>query len=155
MTTKTKPNAEKLLEEEREMGVEIGRLEAELGELEAPSRPFTWEELQAGATEDLDRRERRKGILPRLISAAKVRQLEVRRERLEAEIGPLSERQERAHAKSEEATAKRLEAAKREGIAHGEHSDASMALRYVQQELRQTDRDLRALGVKGGGDDAA
>ncbi len=149
MTTKAKPGgAEKLLEEEREMGAEIERLEAELAELEAPARPFTWEEIQTGAIEDLDKRERRKAVLPRLIAAAKARQLEIRRERLEAEIGPLSERRERAEAKLEEAKAKRLEAAEREGAAHGEYSDAHMALRYAQQGLRQVERDLRALGGK-------
>lgn len=147
MTTKTKPGAEKLLEGEREMGAEIGRLEAELGELETPAHTFTWEEVQAGALEDLDRRERRKNILPHLIRATKVKQLEIRRERLEAEIGPRSERRDRTHAKLEEAKAKRLEAQEREGTAAGAYSDAHTELRAAEQELRQTERDLRGLGA--------
>ncbi len=149
MPTEAKPNAKKLLQEEREMGAEIGRLEAELAELEAPSRPFTWQEIEAGAIEDLDKRERRKNVLPRMISAAKVRQLELRRDRLEAEIGPLSERRDKAEKELEGVRAKRLEAEKREGIAAGEHSDAHTELRYSEQELRQTERDLRGLGVEG------
>ena len=149
MTTKAKQGAAKLLEEERGMGAEIERLEAELRELEAPAHAFTWEELQAGVLEDMDKRERRKNVIPRLIVAAKVRQLQIRRERLEAEIGPLPERQEEAYAKLEEARAKRAEAEKREGAAAGEHSDAGMSLRLAQQGLRQTERDLKALGVKG------
>ena len=149
MTTKPKADAERLLEEEREMGAEIGRLEAELRELEAPAHNFSWEEIQAEALEDLDKRERRKNILPRLITAAKVRQLELRRDRLGAQMGPLTERQDEAHAKLEEVRAEREEAEQREGVAAGEHSEAGMTLRFVQQELRQTARDLRALGVEG------
>ena len=149
MTTKKEQGAEKLMEEERAMGAEIGRLESELTELETPSRPFTWEELQAGAVEDLDKRERRKAILPALIRAGKVRQLEIRRERHEAEMGPLSSRQEEARARLEEARANRAEAEEREGVAAAEHSDAGMALRFTQQGLRQTERDLRALGAGG------
>ena len=145
MTTKTKPDAKKLLEDEREMGAEIERLEAELQELEAPSRPFTWEEIQAGAIEDLDKRERRKNVLPRLIVAARVRQLEIRRERCEAQIGPLTERQSKAEVDLEDARVKRGEAAEREGAAAGKYSEAHTALRYARQELRQTERDLRAL----------
>ena len=148
MTTKARPDVEKLLEEEREMGAEIGRLETELRELEAPSRPFTWEEIQAGAMEDLDKHERRKNILPRLIQAAKVRQLEIRRERCEAQIGPLTKRQEKAEADLEDARVKREEAAEREGAAAGKYSEAHTALRHAQQELRQTERDLRALGAE-------
>lgn len=148
MTTKTKTSAENLRDEEREMGAEVGRLEAELADLESPSRPFTWEEIKAGALEDLDKRERRKNILPRLITAAKVRLLEIHRERLEAEIGPLSERRDRNHAKLEEAKARRLEAQEREGTAAGAYSDAHTELRAIGQELRQTERDLRALGAK-------
>ncbi len=149
MTTKTKQGTERLLEEERAMGAEVGRLEAELRELEAPARDFSWEEIQGGALEDLDRRERRKNILPTLIRAAKVRQLEIRRERHEAEIGPLFERQEKAHAKLEDARTKRVEAEEREGRAAGEHSDAGMTLRLARQGLRQTERDLKALGAGG------
>ncbi len=148
MPTKAKPNTKKLLEEEREMGAEIERLGRELEELEAPSRPFTWEEIRAGAVEDLDRRERRRAVLPRMIAAAKARQLEIRRARLEAEIGPLSRRSERAEAKLEEAKVERAKAAEREGVAHAEHSDARQALRYARQGLRQVERDLQALEGK-------
>ena len=149
MTTKTKPAAEKLLGEERKMGAEIERLEGELMELEAPAHDFGWEEIRAGALEDLDKRERRKNILPRLIRAAKVRLLELRRDRLEAELGPLSERQEDAEAKLERARAKRAEAEERIRVAAGESSESVLALRLAQQGLRQTERDLKALGAKG------
>ena len=64
-------------------------------------------------------------------------------------MGPLSSRQEEARARLEEDRADRAEAEEREGVAAAEHSDAGMALRYAQQGLRQTERDLRALGVEG------
>ena len=149
MTTKKKQGAEKLMEGERAMGAELARLEAELAELEAPSRPLRWEEIQDGGLEDLDKRERRKAVLPRLISAGKVRHLELRRDRLEAEIGPLSERRDKAEAKLEEARAKRQEAEQREGIAAGEASAAHTELRHAEQEFRQTVRGLRGLGAGG------
>ncbi len=146
MTSKTKPNnAKALLEEEREMGAEIGRLEAELAELEAPSRPFTWEEIRAGAVEDLDRRERRKAVLPRMIAAAKVRLLEIRRERLEGDLGPLSERLQKVETKLQEVRDEHAKIEEREAVLHGERSDAHMALRYVRQEIKQIERDLRGL----------
>ena len=148
-STKAKPGTEKLLEEEREMGAEIERLEAELAQLESPAPALNWEAIQAGGLDQLDKREMRRITLPKLIRAARVRQLELRRERHEAEIGPLSERLRRAEAKLEEARAERLEAAEREGAAHVERSDAHTALRYARQGLRQTERDLRALGVEG------
>ena len=149
MPTKTKVSAaEALMQEECEMGVKVAGLEAELAELETPSRPLTWQEIEAGAIEDLDRRERRRAILPRLIAAGKIRLLQLRLERLGAEIPPLEEREEETRAKLEEARSKRLEAQEREGRAASAYSDAGMALRLTQQESRQTARDLKALGAE-------
>ena len=148
-STKAKPGTEKLLEEEREMGAEIERLEAELAQLESPAPALNWEAIQAGGLDQLDKREMRRITLPKLIRAARVRQLELRRERHEAEMGPLSSRQEEARARLEEARANRAEAEEWEGVAAAEHSDAGMALRFTQQGLRQTERDLRALGAGG------
>jgi chromosome segregation ATPase len=148
MTAKTTPDAQKLLREEREMGAAIERLEAEQRDLESPAPALTWEEIQAGAMKDLEGRERRRGILPRLIAAAKIRRLEIRRERQEAEIGPLREAREEARTRLEEAQAKRQEAQELETRAQVEHGDARMRLRYAQGFLDETERELRAL--KGG-----
>lgn len=153
MTTKTTPDdVGKLLEEEREMGSEVERLGAELRDLESLAPALTWEEIQAGAMEDLEGRERRRSVLPRLITAAKVRRLELRRERLEAELSPLREAREEARARLEEAQAKRQEAQEAEARAHGEESGARMELRYKERFLAETDRELRALiGGRAGG----
>lgn len=93
MTAKQKP-AEKFAEEERTMDIEIERLEAELAE---PARGLTWEEVRGGVSEELAERERRRLLLPRLIAAAKVKRLEVRRECLEAEAEPLRKLRDDAH----------------------------------------------------------
>jgi hypothetical protein len=102
MTTKTK--AKDLQTEEREMDAEIERLENEHRDLQSPARALTWEEVQTGATEDLERREVRRGILPRLIVAAKVRRLQIRRERYEQEAEPLRKLREEAHERLQAAT---------------------------------------------------
>lgn len=151
MTTKEKATAEKLLEEEREMDAEIERLEAERGDLESPAPVLTWEQLRAGAVDDLEKRERRRGIVPRLITAAKIKRLEIRRERYEAELAPLIERRDKAYAKREAATEKRLKAIEEEGVARGELSDAQMRVRQRERFVKEIDRDLRALKGEGGG----
>ena len=145
MTTKTKPDAEKLGEEEREMDAEISRLEAERTELESPVRVLTWEEIQAGAAEDLERREGRRGILPRLITAAKVRRLQIRRDRHEREAEPLRKLREDAHARLEAATAKRLEATEEENAARFDYSDANFRVESREERAREIEREIRAL----------
>ena len=140
---------EDLLKEERKMDGEIERLEAERGELEAPARALTWDEIQAGAAEDLERREQRRGILPRLIVAAKVKRLELRRERYEREIEPLQKLRAEAHAKLEAVEAKRLQAVEEEEEARCEYGDAYTRIESRERRVKALDREIRELRGEG------
>ncbi len=145
MTTKEKPRTDQLAQEERKMDEEIERLEAEARELEVPARALTWDEIQAGAGEDLDKQERRRGILPRLIIAAKVKRLELRRERYERETEPLRKQREEAYARLEKAKAKRLQAEDEEKMALYEYSDAFQQVQGQEKRLKAVDREIREL----------
>ena len=143
MTTKEKSKAENLVDEERKMDEEIRRLEAEARELEAPAHVLTWDEIQAG--EDLDKRERRRGVLPRLITAAKIKRLELRRERYERETEPLQAQREEAYARLEEAKTKRLDAIDEENAALYQYSDAFQQVQGQEKRLKAVDRELAEL----------
>ncbi len=145
----TKTKAEDLVKEERTMDGEISRLEAERGELESPARALTWEEIQAGATEDLEKREARRGVLPRMIVAAKVKRLQIRQQRYEAEMEPFLKKREEAYESLQKATAKRLEAIEEEGAARGEYSDAHVRVTSHEQRIKEADREIRALRGEG------
>ncbi len=145
----TKPKAEDLVQEERKMDGEIERLEAEQRELDSPARALTWAEVEAGAVEDLEKREVRRGILPRLITAAKVKRLEIRRERLEREAEPLHKKREGAHERFEAATAKRLKAIEEEDAARYEFADALAQTQGQEKRAKAIERELRELRGEG------
>ncbi len=147
MTTKTKP--EDLIEEEKRMDAEIEKLEAEERETNDPARVPTWNAIQAGAVVDLEKRERRRGIIPTLITAAKVRRLEIRRERLEAELVPLREAQQEAYERMEAARTKRILAAEEENAARGPYSDATMRIEGRERRIKEADREIHALRGEG------
>lgn len=138
-----------LVEEEHKMDAEIQRLEAEQRELESPARIPTWEEIQAGTAEDLERRERRRGIVPRMITAAKVRRLELQRERYQAEMEPHQKRREEAFEKLEAARAKRWEAVEEENVARYEYGDANARVASREQRIKEANREIRALRGEG------
>ncbi len=147
MTTKQKTAADQLTREEREMDEEIQRLEAERLELEGPASVLSWDQIQAG--EDLDKRERRRGLLPRLITAARIKRLELKRQRHEAEIEPLQTRREKAHARLEKASAKRQEVIEEENAARYEYGDASSRIASREMHIRAINREIRELRGEG------
>ncbi len=143
-----KPKAEDLVKEERTMDGEISRLEAEQREFDSPARVLTWDAIQAGAA-DLEKREIRRGILPTLITAAKIRRLEISRERYEQEAEPFRKKREEAYERREAATAKRLEATEEENAARYEYSDAHVRVTSHEQRIKEADREIRTLRGEG------
>jgi len=141
----TKTKAEDLVKEERTMDGEIERLEAEQRELDSPARVLSWDEIQGGAAKDLEKREVRRGILPRLITAAKAKRLEVRRERYEREAEPLRERLVEAYERLQAATAKRLKAIEAEDAARYEYADLYKQVERRENRAKTTGRELREL----------
>ncbi len=139
----------RLDEEIAGMDREIEKLEAERAELDAPTRALTWDEIQAGAMEDLEARERRRGLLPRLIVAAKVKRLELQKAKLEGEMGPLRPAREEAHEKLQQAAAKRRKAAEEEDAARYEYSDAHTRIESREGHVKRIDREIRELRGEG------
>ena len=66
-----------LSEQIGDMESELAALESERAELDAPAETPSWDDLQrAGAFEELEAQERRRGVLPRLIAAARAKVVE-------------------------------------------------------------------------------
>jgi hypothetical protein len=69
---------------------ELEQLESEIADMEreltAESEPLVWGEVDAG---ELACREQRRGVLPRLITAAKIKRLVLQKRRTEAELEEL------------------------------------------------------------------
>ena len=130
------------------MDEEIARLEAERAELERPPQEIGWDELVAKSAKyerELEARERRRGILPRLITAAKIKRLELQREQWEREIGPLEAERDAAYERIEAAEATLREARKEKGLAEGVWSDARWRIQSRRDRIQAIDREIREL----------
>ena len=66
-----------------DLDASIKRMEAELAE--GYGRPLSWEEVTSTTAEELAAKEQRRSVLPRLITAAKVKRLELQRAKWEQE----------------------------------------------------------------------
>jgi predicted phage tail protein len=93
---------------------QIAGMEAELGSLEGHGRPLPWDEVTSTTAEEIAKKEQRRGILPRLITAAKAKRLELRirhaaeeLEGLSAERAGLYETLEKAKAAEQRARERR------------------------------------------------
>lgn len=75
--TETKKRTRKA-ENIEDLDAQITCMEAELAE--GYGHPLTWEEVTSTTAEEIARKEQRRGILPRLIHAAKVRRLELEKD---------------------------------------------------------------------------
>jgi DNA repair exonuclease SbcCD ATPase subunit len=101
---------------------QISRLEVEHAELEGPGREPSWDELVENSAKyerELEARERRRSVLPRIIHAAKVRRAERQVERLEQELEPLRAERVEAYRALEEAQAAEREAKEGRNAAYG------------------------------------
>lgn len=127
------------------MDREITKLEAERAELDAPAPALTWDEIQSGGLEDLEARERRRALLPRLIAAARVKRLELQRARRALEMEPLEAARAEAHDRLQATTAKRIKVAEEEGKARFAYSDANGRIESAERHMKAIDREIREL----------
>ncbi len=95
---------------------EISAMEAELAE--GYGRPLTWDEVTSATAEEMAKKERRRGILPRLKAAAKVKRLELRISQLEEELEGLNAERAERHQALEKARAAEQRAKERRQEAH-------------------------------------
>ncbi len=126
----------------------IRRLEAEYAELESPGREPTWDELVENSAKyerELEARERRRSILPRIIHAGKVKRAEARIRELESDLEPLKAERAEAYERLEKAKAAELEAKERRKAAHGAWGILHGRVLTKEDHIKRARRELREL----------
>jgi hypothetical protein len=118
---------------------QIRNMEAELQERE---QPLVWGE---GAAEELEQRERRRAILPRLITAARIRRAELRIERERKAAEPLEADQEAAYEKMQRAEARERKAHEDLMAARSEWSGIHTRLEKIGRRIKDREREIQAL----------
>lgn len=126
---------------------QIQTMEAEL--VEGYEKPLTWEEVTSTTAEEIARKEQRRGILPRLIHAAKVRRLELEKLRREQEAAPLLEKLEATYAAFQEQEDQLRRAREKRDAAHAEWTLTLSALHSAEERTRRTEKELRELREGG------
>ena len=126
-----------------DLNASIEEMEAELAE--GYGHPLSWEEVTTTTAVELARKEQRRSILPRLITAAKVKRLELQREKWEREIEPLETERAEAYERLEAATAKYHEAERERNLAQGAWSHAHNLIGSRQDRIREINREIREL----------
>lgn len=121
----------------------IQEMEAELAD--GHGRPLTWDEVTSTTAEALVRKEQRRGILPRLIRAAKVKRLELEvqsRQRVADEIRARLEPSYEAFQEKEDELRRAKEV---RDEAHGEWAMTLSALQGADGRVDRVARDLQEL----------
>ena len=136
--TETK-NTSTIEEEIATLDQEIESMERELAEEAAP---VAWGEVDA---DELVRKEQRRGVLPRLIAAAKIKRLELEKQRTERELEPLYTEREDAHRKLERAQAKKLKAEEEMLEARAAWSQPHVLIDKRERRLKDLDRQIAEL----------
>ena len=112
-------------------------------------KPLTWEEITSTTAEEMARKEQRRGILPRLIHAAKVRRVELAKKRREEEAAPLREKLEATYAAFQEQEDQLRKAKEKRDAAHAEWSLTLSALQSADERTRRTEKELSELREGG------
>jgi hypothetical protein len=126
-------------EEVREVEREIENLERELAERE---EPIVWGE---GAAEELEAKERRRVILPRLLTAAKMKRAELRIERERQAAEELEVGQRDAYDKMQRAEARERRAHEDLMAARSEWSGYHTRLEKIGRRIRDAEKEIEAL----------
>jgi hypothetical protein len=111
-------------------------------ELAEEAAPVAWGEVDA---DELVRKEQRRGVLPRLIAAAKIKRLELEKQRTERELEPLYTEREDAHRKLERAQAKKLKAEEEMLEARAAWSYPHGLIEKRERRLKDLDRQIAVL----------
>ncbi len=143
MTQTKEPTAETIGEEIATLDKEIKTMEAELAEEAAA--PLRWEEITSSTAEELARKEQRRGILPRLLTAARMKRLELRKMQYELEAEPLEAERAKAHEALERAQAKRFEVEEEIAAARQAWSYPHGRLQSLERRIKDAERELHTL----------
>ncbi len=121
----------------------IQEMEAELAD--GHGRPLTWDEVTSTTAEALVRKEQRRGILPRLIHAARIKRLELEvqsRQRVADELRAKLEPSYEAFQEKEDELRRAKEV---RDEAHGEWAMTLSALQGADGRVDRVARDLQEL----------
>jgi hypothetical protein len=140
--TETKKRARKA-ESAEDLDQQIQEMEAELSE--GYGKPLTWEEVTSTTAQEIARKEQRRSVLPRLIHAAKVKRLELEKDRRDKEAAVLQEKVETTYAALQEQEEKLRTAQEKRDAAHGQWSLALSASQNAIECTRRVYRELREL----------
>jgi hypothetical protein len=144
--TETKKRTRKA-ESVEDLDAKIAEMEAELQE--GYGKPLTWDEVTSTTAEEIARKEQHRGVLPRLIRAAKVRRLELEKRRREDEAASLRAKVETTYAALQEQE-ERLRAVEEDrDAAHAEWALTLSAKQNADERTRRADKELREL-LEGG-----
>jgi hypothetical protein len=134
----------------RDLDREIDALDQQIAALEAeeaglPPVP-TWDDLQSsGAIQELQEQTARRGVLPYLKRAAKIKRLELRLAKEESETAPLRELQEQTYERLEAAQSEKLRAEEALGSARAAHSDTTMRIQTRETRIRHISAEIQRL----------
>ncbi len=145
MTKQDKSTTLEAKSPEAEMAALDKQIQDMEAELTAEAAPLTWEQVTATTAEELAHKEQRKGILPRLIRAAKIKRLELQIQRDRGSIEPLDAARAKAHEKLERATAKRWEAVEEEQAARGEWGKVHERIINLERRIKLEEREVAEL----------
>ena len=140
------------VEENEEQDVEerISELEAELATLEGPPPPLTATDIAQGAVALVDKHEQRLTTIERLLTAFKIKRLEMRRSRYEQEQAPFVAAREAAGERLQELEARRVALMEEIGKVRADWGDANTRAESKAHHIRAIDRELRELLRDGG-----
>jgi chromosome segregation ATPase len=144
--TETKKQGRKA-ETIEDLDASIESMETELAE--GYGRPLSWEEVTSTTAEEIARKEGRRGVLPRLIHAAKVRRLELEKLRRQEEAAPLREKLEATYQAFQEQEDELRKAKEKRDAAHAEWTLTLSALQSAEERTQRTEKELDELREGG------
>ncbi len=129
-------------------------LDAKIAEMEAElhdgyGEPLTWEQVTTTTADELARKEQRRGILPRLLHAAKVKRQELEVLRREREAAPLREKLEASYVAFQEQEEALRQAKERRNAAHTDWVLSLTAVQSADERTKRAERELDELQEGG------
>jgi hypothetical protein len=143
MTETRKRKAESV----EDLDARIAEMETELEEI--PGTALSWDEVTSTTADELAHREQRRGMLPKLIRAARVKRLELERHRCEEEAASLRQKVEATYQAFQEQEDQLRQAKEKRDAAHAEWALTLSALQSADERTKRTDRELRELKEGG------
>jgi chromosome segregation ATPase len=132
----------------RELDEKIAELQAEQA-ADTSGRALSWDEVTSSTADELARREGRRGILPRLLTAARVKRQELEIRRREREADELREGLEPLYEAFQEKEDELRRAKEMRDKAHGEWAIRLSAVNSAADRMKRAEDELREMQEPG------